>query len=67
MRRRKATKIEWCLTHESKRHQTFTEFCDHGYTLWYYKDLEVITWPVGKAEKRVSHCRFAKARLEVFE
>ena len=56
-RRRRATKVDWCLAHESLRHQTFTEFCDHGYTLWYY----------GEAEERKSTCRFTEAFLEVPE
>jgi len=49
--------VDWCLLHESLRHQTFTEFCDHGYMLWYYSETE----------ERVSRCRFTKARLEVLE
>ena len=59
MRRRKATKVDWCLTHESKRHQAFPEFCSHGYTLWYYSEQE------GRTAKW--WCRFTKARIEVFE
>ncbi len=58
LRRNRATKkIDWCLLHESLRHQTFTEFCDHGYTLWFYSEVE----------ERKSTCQFTKAYLEVFE
>ena len=56
-RNRAAKKVDWCLLHESLRHQSFTEFCAHGYMLWYYSETE----------KRVSRCRFTKARLEVLE
>ena len=56
-RRRRVTKIEWCLLHESIRLPAFPEFCAHGYALWWYSETK----------ERVSRCRFTKARLEVLE
>ncbi len=60
LRRRQATKVDWCLTHEGKRYLAFPEFCAHGYALWYYSETE---GPLGQT--RVSSCRFTKAWLEV--
>ncbi len=56
-RRRQVTKVDWCLTHESLRHQTFIEYCSHGYALWFYSETE----------EQVSICRFVVARLSVPE
>ncbi len=54
---RRSSNVKWCLLHESTRHQTFIDFCLHGYTLWFYSEKE----------ERVSTCQFVPAYLKVYE